>query len=405
VARVFCGYPNKDIRIENFTYCHSLSLSMPIEPNSVCQWLRAGDEIFPAMLAAIDAAGQSVCLEVYTFEDSPLGRRFREALVRARARGVQVRVLVDAIGSVLLSNRFWDPLQQAGGEARVFNSIDLRRVTIRSHRKLLVCDERVAFIGGFNLSPAYEGDGVRRGWCDVGMKIEGPLARELALSFEEMFERADFRHKRFVRLRQFGAKKIIAWPAEQILFSGPGRGRSPFKQSLQRDLAPARDIRIVAAYFLPTWRLRRDLMRVARRGGRVQLILAGKTDVPLAQLAARSLYRRLLRSGVEIYEYQPQILHAKLIIVDDAVYTGSSNLDVRSLRINYELMIRFADAGVVAGSREIFDDILKNCRRITVEEWRRSVTFWQRLKQRWAYFLLNRVDPYVARRQWRALPR
>lgn len=378
---------------------------MPTETSPVCQWLRAGDEIFPAMLAAIDAAGQTVCLEVYTFEDSPLGQRFREALVRARARGVRVRVLVDAIGSVLLSNHFWNPLQQAGGEARVFNAIDLRRVAIRSHRKLLACDERVAFIGGFNISPAYEGDGVRRGWCDVGMKIEGPLARELASSFDEMFERADFRHKRFVRWRKFGARKTVTLTAERILFSGPGRGRSPFKQSLRQDLVPARDVWMVMAYFLPPRRVRRALARVARRGGRVQLILAAKSDVPLAQLAAQSLYRRFLAAGVEIYEYQPQILHAKLIVVDDIVYVGSSNLDVRSLQLNYELMIRFADAGVAAGAREIFDDILKNCRRITAEDWRRSRTFWQRLKQRWAYFLLNRVDPYIARRQWRALPK
>jgi cardiolipin synthase A/B len=379
---------------------------MPDEPNHpVCQWLRAGDEIFPAMLAAIDVAGQSVCLEVYTFEDSPLGRRFREALVRARARGVRVRVLIDAVGSLSLPDSFWEPLRSAGGEVRQFNPMALNRIWIRSHRKLLVCDERVAVIGGFNISPAYEGDGVRRGWCDVGLKIEGLTAGQLASSFDEMFGRADFRHKRFVRLRQLGAKKIVALPSEQILFSGPGRGRSPFKQSLRKDLAPAKDIRIVVAYFLPPRRLRRALMRVARQGGRVQLILAGKTDVPLSQLAARSLYRRLLRSGVEIYEYQPQILHAKLIIVDEAVYTGSSNLDVRSLRINYELMIRFAGAGTVAMAREIFDDVLKNCRRVTIEDWRRSRTFWQKLKQRWAYFLLNRLDPYLARRQWRALPK
>jgi cardiolipin synthase A/B len=377
---------------------------MPAEPNPVCQWLRAGDEIFPAMLAAIDAAGRSVCLEVYTFEDSPLGQRFREALVRARGRGVRVRVLVDAIGSVMLSNHFWDPLRQAGGEARVFNAIGLRRVTIRSHRKLLVCDERVAVVGGFNISPAYEGDGVKRGWCDVGLRIEDPLlTKQLASSFDEMFERADFRHKRFMRWRKFGAKKAVKLPVEQILFSGPGRGRSPFKQSLRQDLAPARDVRIVVAYFLPTWRLRRALVRVARQGGRVQLILAGKTDVPLAQLAAQSLYRRLLRSGVEIYEYQPQILHAKLIIVDGIVYTGSSNLDVRSLRINYELMIRFAGAGMTEQARDIFNDFLKNCRQVTAEDWSRSRTFWQRLKQRWAYFLLNRVDPYIARWQWRSL--
>ncbi|MGA2852639.1 MAG: phosphatidylserine/phosphatidylglycerophosphate/cardiolipin synthase family protein [Verrucomicrobiota bacterium] len=377
---------------------------MPTAPNPSRQWLRAGDEMFPATLAAIDAARQSVCLEIYTFEDSPLGREFAVALVRARGRGVRVRVLVDAIGSVLLSNDFWDALREAGGEVRVFNPVDLRRVTIRNHRKLLVCDGRVAFVGGFNISPEYEGDGINDGWCDVGLKIEGPLAGELASSFDEMFERAEFRHKRFMHWRKFHAKKVVALPKEQLLFSGPGRGRSPFKQSLRRDLAAAKDVRIMVAYFLPPRRLRRALARVVRNGGRVQLILAGKSDVPLSRLAAQSLYRRFLRAGVEIYEYQPQILHAKLVIVDDVIYIGSSNLDTRSLQINYELMIRFEDAALAAQAREIFGDVLKNCRRITIEDWRRSHTFWQRLKQRWAYFLLNRIDPYVARRQWRDLP-
>ncbi len=216
--------------------------------------------------------------------------------------------------------------------------------------------------------------------------------------------RAEFRHKRFMRWRRIGAKKTVMLPPERILFSGPGRGRNPFKQSLRGDLAAAKDVRIIVAYFLPTWRLRRDLLRAARRGGRVQLILAGKSDVQLSKLAAQSLYRRFLAGNVEIYEYQPQILHAKLFIVDDAVYTGSSNLDTRSLRINYELMLRFEDAAMARQAREIFDDVLKNCRRVTMEDWRRAHTFWERLKQRWAYFLLSRIDPYVARRQWRDLP-
>src|SRR5207245_8310130 len=115
-------------------------------------------------------------------------------------------------------------------------------------------------------------------------------------------------------------------------------------------------------------------------------------------------YRRLLREGVEIYEYQPQILHAKLIIIDEVVYAGSANLDQRSLNINYELMIRFDSQQVAGQAREIFAANLGHCRRVTVKEWRKSRSLWRRLKQRWAYFLLARVDPYVARRQWRGLP-
>jgi cardiolipin synthase len=194
-------------------------------------------------------------------------------------------------------------------------------------------------------------------------------------------------------------------PREQILFSGPGREKNPIKRVLRWDLARAKNVQIMVAYFLPSWRLRRDLIRVARRGGQVQLILAGKSDVQLSKLAAQSLYRRLLRHGVQIYEYQPQILHAKLFRVDDAVYVGSSNLDTRSLQINYELMIRFEGGEMVEQAREVFAKTLERCHRVTWEEWRQSRTLWQELKQHWAYFLLDRIDPYVARWQWHGLPK
>jgi cardiolipin synthase len=372
--------------------------------NITYNWLCTGDEIFPAMVAAIEEAKTEVCLETYTFSAGSPGEHFRDALVRARQRGIRVRVLIDALGSYSLPGNFFEPLQTAGGEVRLFNPIALNRMSIRNHRKLLVCDDHVAFVGGFNIAPEYEGDGVKCGWCDVGLRIIGPLAAQLASSFDEMFARADFRHKRFMRFRRFDAKKSVTWPAEQILFGGPGRGQSPIKSALRADLEHARDVKIIVAYFLPTWSLRRGLTEVVQRGGSVQLILAGKSDVLLSQLAGRSLYRRFLKSGVEIYEYEPQVLHAKLIIVDDVVYIGSSNLDPRSLQINYELMIRFQNREIANQAREVFAGSLKHCRRIELEQWRKSRTLWQKLKQRFAYWLLVRIDPYMARRQWRALP-
>jgi len=370
---------------------------------TACKWLRTGDEIFPAMLAAIDTARASVSLEVYKFAPGSLGERFREALLRAQRRGAHVRVLVDAFGSMGLPDDFWQPLRAIGGEARSFNPAALMRFSFRDHRKLLVCDGRVAFVGGFNIAPEYEGNGVRSGWRDLGLMLEGPLGAQLASSFEGMFARAEFRHKRFTRLRRFNVNKSAVWPPEQILFSEPGRGRNPINLALRGDMARARDVRIIVGYFLPTWRLRRDLAQIVRLGGRVQLILAGKSDVLLSQLAAQSLYRRLMKGGVEIYEYQPQILHAKLIVVDDVVYVGSSNLDQRSLRINYELMIRFENREMAEQARGIFAEDLKHCQPVTAEEWRKSHTAWRRLKRRTAYWLLVRIDPILARRQWRGL--
>jgi cardiolipin synthase len=378
---------------------------MPAPKSFPRQWLCAGQEIFPAMLKAIAAAQKSIRLETYIYSDGKLGRQFLGALLAAAQRGVQVQILVDALGSWLLLDDFFEPLVAGGAEVRRFNPLHLWRFGVRNHRKLLICDDATMFIGGFNVADEYDGDGVTRGWCDVGVRIENPtLAVELAASFDELFALSDFRRNPLMRLRAFKRRrKPLKKPAGELLLSHPGRGAGPFQTALYQDLAKAREVRIVSAYFLPTRRVRRDLMRVARRGGRVQLILAGQSDILVSQLAARSLYHRLLKAGVEIYEYQPQVLHAKLILSDGVVYVGSSNLDIRSLNLNYELMLRLDDKTVTVEAREIFERLLKHSQRIEPRQWRKSQTFWQRWKNHWAHFLLTRIDPFVALRQFRTM--
>jgi cardiolipin synthase len=378
---------------------------MPSIKNPAPEWHYTGEKIFPAMLAAIAAAQKSIQLETYIYTNGKVGRQFLEALLAAARRGLHVRVLVDAAGSWILPNNFFTSLVAAGAEVRRFNPLHLWRFGVRDHRKLLICDESVIFIGGFNLADEYDGDGITRGWCDLGMRIENPaLAKILLASFNGLFNLAHFRRKPLLRLRAFKRKRRPEKnPAAELLLTHPGRGASPFQTALYHDLAKASEVQIVSAYFLPTRRLRRDLVRVVRRGGRVQLILAGKSDVFISQLATRSLYHRLLKAGVEIYEYQPQILHAKLIVADETAYVGSSNLDVRSLNLNYELMLRFEDVTVAGGARKIFSQLLKNSRQIEYRQWRKSQTLWQRWKNHWAHFLLARIDPLIALRQFRTM--
>ena len=367
------------------------------------RWLRNGEEIFPAMLEAIRSARMSLRLETYIYTDGRIGREFLVELLAATRRGVRVRVLVDAFGSWLLPDDFFAPLTAAGAEVHFFNPLRLWRMAVRNHRKLLVIDDSVVIVGGFNISDEYDGDGVTRGWCDFGARIEsGALAGELAASFDGLFALADFHRRPLLRLRAFKLKRPTRHKtAGELLLSFPGRGTSPFQAALRHDLARARETRLMTAYFLPTRRVRRSLMHAARKGRRVQLILAGHSDVLISQLAARSLYHRLLKAGVEIYEYQPQILHAKMIITDDIAYLGSSNLDIRSLNLNYELMLRFEDKTIAEGARNIFERTLKQSRRIEPESWLKSLTWWQRWQFQWAHFLLARIDPFVALRQFR----
>jgi len=363
------------------------------------RWLKTGDEAFKAMLDGIRAASKSIRLEIYIYAASPLGVEFREALVEAQKRGVSVRVMIDSFGSFYLSDSFWRPLREAGGEVRWFNPMSLERFGFRDHRKLLVCDDTHAFIGGFNIAPEYQGDGVHNGWRDLGLLLTGPMVAELARSFDLLFERADLRHHRFARLRKPHIAPSATSGNYTVLHCGPGRGFSSFKRMLHKDLAHGVSARIISAYFLPTRRIRRDLFQMARRGGRVQLLLAGKSDVPPAQMACRRLYTAMLKAGIEIYEYQPQILHAKLIVIDSTTYVGSANVDVRSLRINYDLMLRLDDEVIAAEAIKIYKEAMEQSLRVELKSWIQSRTLWQKIKEGWYYFLLSRVDPYIARRQ------
>ena len=354
------------------------------------------------MLDAIDAARESARLEMYIFNSGIMADRFRLALTAAARRGVKVQVLLDAAGSLYLPGTFWAEFSAAGGELRWFNPLRFSRLGFRDHRKLLVCDETVAFVGGFNISAEYVGDGVKSGWRDLGLRVTGSLANRLAVAFDDMFVHADFKHRLFARLRKSPRQRAVNLPETHILLGGPGRSH-PLKRALHHDLKSAHSVQLMTAYFLPSWRLRRDLARVVRQGGRAQLILPGRTDLPTAQRAARHFYTRLLRAGVEIYEYQPQVLHAKLFVIDQSAYAGLANLDVRSLSINYELMLRLSKPAVVEEARAIFENDLGQCRRIELKEWTRRRSFFDILKSRWSCFLLARLDPAIARHQWRSL--
>ena len=353
------------------------------------------------MLEAIQRSQTSIELETYIFAGDLTGQRFLLALTDAARRGVQVRVLVDSFGSLMLAESMLDHLIAAGGVVKFFNPLRFNRFGVRDHRKLLLCDRKTIFIGGANISDVYAGDGVTQGWFDTVTQLEdAALATVLLKDFERMFTNADFESAKRRRLRAFRPLRHEGGET-QVFSMKPGRRAGGFQRALQTELGTAKTVDFITPYFLPRRRLRRALRDVVKRGGRVRLLLPGVTDVPLARLAAQVYYPRLLRAGVEIYEYQPQILHAKLYRVDGNVFAGSSNLAVRSLKLNYELMLRFSDTASLAAAKRIFEEALKNSRKIELKSFRRSRNFWQRWKSYWAYFLLVRIDPLVALRHIR----
>lgn len=362
------------------------------------EWLHSGQLGLAAMIRSIESAQQAIALEMYIFQECEIGNRFRDALADAAKRGVRVRILVDAVGSFELPSAYFQPAIDAGAECRWFNPLELRRLSYRNHRKMLIVDESVAYIGGFNIGTDYDGDGVTCGWMDLGMVIRGELVAELLKAFHAIFGAASFKHRRLARFRRQIASQRIATSEGELFLLAPGVGRNPAREALIADIGRAKQVRMTTAYFLPGRALRLAFCRAARRGAKVQLLLPGMSDVRLAQWAARGQYGRLLRAGVEIYEYQPAMLHAKRYLLDDAVYVGSANLDLRSLNINYEILVRIVDPAVAAEGHAKFEEDLERSRQIRPSEWKRR-GWWHKLLERMSAAVLVSLDLGYATRQ------
>jgi cardiolipin synthase A/B len=262
-----------------------------------------------------------------------------------------------------------------------------------------------AIVGGFNIAPEYAGDGVNRGWCDTGICITGPVVRDLERSFNELWQLAPFTPAAIRAWHDVAGRRPASRAARPVslLVSGPALHHRLLRRSLRYDLHRAREVSIVSAYFLPSSRVRRLMYRVVERGGSVGVLLAGRSDVPLAQRAAEHLYSRLMRRRVSLFEYQPQVLHAKLLVMDDTVYVGSCNLDHRSLHINFELLLRLEWPELAADARQWFEAALANSAPLQRSSWIRGRAPGRRLWSWLAYLLLSRVDPLIARRRFRAI--
>jgi cardiolipin synthase len=362
--------------------------------------LKNGVEAFPAMFEAVDRAATSVILEMYIIAGDGTGRELRRHLTRAAQRGALVKVLVDAWGTWELPSSFWDELTAAGGIVRSFHPIAKGLFPFRNHRKMLLVDDAVAYIGGMNIADEYyRGAKGQAPWRDNMLEISGPAVAPLRGSFHRIWSKAEGPLRRhFLRNRRpYRETTSITTDNIRFLESGPDDPLRPVRRIYALVInSAAVSIDLAMGYFYPHGKILRALRRAVKRGVRVRLLFPQKTDVPAARWAARGLYGRLLRSGVEVWEYLPAMMHAKLAVADDTVIAGSANLDIRSGMINYELVAVVNDAALAGRVREDFEDDLAQSQRIQLEEWnKRSLV--QRFKERFSYCLLARADILFSR--------
>ncbi len=356
-----------------------------------------GRDRLERLVALIDGAKRSIAIIMYIFEHDGAGTRILDACVAAARRGVRVRAVIDRFGSSDIADSVFAPLRAAGGTVTFFSRHWRSSYLIRNHQKLLLFDDRVAVTGGFNIADPYLSAPGSDCWFDLGMIIEGPSVADAVRWFEAIHDYSVGHDGKLLMLRRL----IREWPSNgealSWLVGGPTQRLSPWARAVRADLDRAGQLDMAMAYFSPGQGMLRRIGRVARRG-RARLIFAGRSDNPATLGASRLLYGYLLRKSAEVWEYRPCRLHMKLIVIDDVVYIGSANFDVRSLFLNVELMVRIADARFAGQVRDIVARQGSDCDVVTAASHKARAGWLTRLRWTLAWFVVGVVDYTVSRR-------
>lgn len=369
-----------------FASAHALADPLPVEGNKITL-LHNGAEIFPAMLEAIRGARKSINFEAFLFYSDSVGTQFRDALCERAKSGVRVRVLLDGIGSGKeLDDSYVNAMQKAGCAFAYYHptrSWRTDRLNNRSHRRILVVDGRVGFTGGVGFADEWLGNADSADhWREVHAKLEGPIVAKLQSAFQDHW------------LRETG--EILTGPDEYPPLERAGNlraqvvgthahGASPLALVQAVSFSSARkSIYITNAYCAPGDSQVEQLVSAVKRGVDVRLLLPGKhNDQPLTKAAGRTAYGDLLKGGVKIFEYQPTMIHAKTMVIDEVFSVfGSSNFDARSAQINEELDVSVYDPEFGKEMARVFRKDLEQSRPYALEQFRKR-SAWERLTE-WA---------------------
>ena len=356
-----------------------------------------GAERLARLLGMIESARASIRMCFYIFAADECGHAVIAALLAARSRGVAVSLLIDSFGSKDAPDALFAPLREAGGRYCCFSPRWNTRYLIRNHQKIVVIDETVAMLGGFNVEHDYFAPPQDNGWNDLAIELTGPAVAEFVRWFDLLEKWTASPRGAWKAIRRL----VRAWnPGTgpvRLLLGGPTRGLSPWARAVSDDLLAGTRLDMIMAYFSPAVRLLARIGRIARQR-QTRLLLAAKSDNTTTIAASRILYGPLLKRGARIWEFSPCKLHTKLIVLDDAVYIGSANFDMRSLYINLEIMLRIEDRALANRMREFVSQHLPASIEITREVHKARRTLLNRLRWTLSWFLVTVVDYTVSRR-------
>jgi cardiolipin synthase len=370
-----------DITLSEATFFPTIEAhtDAPIVSGNRIEVLLNGDETFPVMLRDIKTAKSTITFAQYLFEGGSLAREFAEAFAERCRNGVKADILLDSHGSGNTPADILALMRDAGCHVEFFRRVEapailfpwkLLQYNYRSHRRVLVIDGKVGFTGGYGIADTWQGDGrTADHWRDTNARIEGPVVKFLQAAFAESWLEttgtAIGGEGYFPRLQPMG--KVPA----QIVSSSPAGGSFQNYMLFLLSINSARkSILITNPYFIPDEVMTDALLKAVSRGVHVVILAPGKIDSRLTYVASRGHYGDLLLGGVEIYEYQAALMHAKTMVVDGVWATiGSTNFDNRSFALNQELNLTVYDGSITRRLEEIFREDLKHSKKISYEEW------------------------------------
>ena len=344
------------------------------------QALVNGDEIFPAMLSAIEGARETVDFETYIYWSGVIGKKFADALGERARAGVKVHVLLDWLGSSKMDADSIAAMEDAGVEVTRYHPLrwyNLHRFNNRTHRKLLIVDGRIGFTGGVGIADLWTGNAQDpEHWRDSHYRVEGPVVTQMQAVFMDNWIKAT--GKVLHGVEYFPVVPPVADGAAQMFSSSPSGGAESMELMYLLAITAAKDsIYLSSAYFVPDEMTRDALVEAVKRGVKVQIITPGPhIDTETVRRASRARWGDLLEAGVEMFEYQPTMYHCKIMIVDERFASvGSTNFDPRSFNLNDEANLNIVDAEFARRQVEVFLRDLSQSRQITFAQWRERPFF------------------------------
>ncbi|MEN1927951.1 phospholipase D-like domain-containing protein [Luteimonas sp. MJ250] len=352
----------------------SVLLGPAILPGNQVTDYENGDEIFPAMLEAIASAQETITFETYIYWSGDIGQRFADALAERARAGVAVHLLVDWVGSIKMDDEMLQQMKDDGVEVERYRPLhwyNLGRMNNRTHRKLLVIDGRVGFTGGVGIADQWTGHAQDPDhWREAHFRIDGPAVAQMQSAFNDNWIKTTGTLLNgpayFPELKPAGdmaAHLFIASPA--------GGSESMHLMYLSAIAASDHTIDLTASYFVPDELINKALIAARKRGVRVRVLLPGEhIDSDAVRLSSKAGWGELLEAGIEIHEYQPTMLHVKLLIVDgELVSLGSTNFDIRSFRLNDEASLNVYDREFAARMTEVFEKDMKDAKQYSYDMW------------------------------------